>query len=125
MEGLTMRYLVMILLISIAACTSAQETPTNIEMTQARLQDAIQDIGTKLFISGNVVRFTFDGLELICMSDVKVDRMSIVTPIVELTDIGPEQPVLAMTANFHSAFDARYAISQGYVYAAFIHALSA
>lgn len=120
-----MRYLVLILLISIAASTSAEETPANTAMTQARLHDAIQALGTKLFASGNVVRFTFEGLELICISDVKADRMRIVTPIVELADIGVEQLALAMAANFHSALDARYAISEGYVYAAFIHPLSA
>ena len=44
-----------------------------------------------------------------------------ISPVSELTG---EQVARILEANFHSALDARYATSRGYLYAAFIHPLS-
>jgi len=49
--------------------------------------------------------------------------MRIISPIAETTDITDEQIGAAMEANFHSALDVRYAISDGIMWSAFIHPL--
>ena len=49
--------------------------------------------------------------------------MRIVTPIIAVEELTPEQVARILEANFHTALDARYATSQGILYAAFIHPL--
>ena len=50
--------------------------------------------------------------------------MRIVTPIANASDLTPELLELALQANYHTVLDARYAIGDGILYAAFIHPLS-
>jgi len=120
-----MRYFFMFLIILLTAAANAQETAAPARMSQDQLQDLILEVGSDVFISGNVVRFTYDGAELLCVTDESADRMRIVSPIIELSAIDSEQLLLALAANFHTVLDARYAISDGIVYAAFIHPLGA
>jgi hypothetical protein len=58
------------------------------------------------------------------MSDETADRMRIISAIKEIDELSGAQLIVALEANFHSALDARYAISDGLVYAAYIHPLS-
>jgi len=59
-----------------------------------------------------------------CISDELADRMRIIAPIKAVGEASPEETIAAMHANFHTALDARYAVSGGTIYAAFIHPLS-
>lgn len=56
--------------------------------------------------------------------DEGADRMRIIAPIADASGYGVVELKALMEANYHSALDARYAISDGVVYAAFIHPLS-
>ncbi len=116
-------YLFPAILMLIALSIEAGKTETSAVMTQDRLQDLILQAGSDVIISGNLVRFTYEDANLLCISDVSADRMRIISPIVELSEIGVDQLLLALTANFHTVLDARYAISDGVVYALFIHPL--
>jgi len=118
-----LRYLFSAILILTALSIQAREAESSFVMTQDRLQDLILQAGSDVIISGNLVRFTYEGANLLCISDVSADRMRIISPIVDLSEIGVEQLLLALTANFHTALDARYAISDGVMYAVFIHPL--
>ena len=60
---------------------------------------------------------------LACLVDPRFDRMRIIAPIAELDDIDEELRDACLEANFHTALDARYATSDGVLYAAFIHPL--
>jgi len=114
---LKVAFLVLALLTSSAA--AGQE-----RMTQSLLHDLIVDIGTDVIISGNSVQFTIHDVRLICISDDTADRMRILSPIIELSEIDGEQLLLALAANYHTVLDARYALSDGVIYAAYIHPLS-
>lgn len=111
--------IVLFLVLFSACAATAQET-----MTQNRLHDLIVDIGTDVMISGNTVQFTINDVRLICISDSAADRMRILSPIIELSEIDGEQLLLALAANYHTVLDARYALSEGVIYAAYIHPLS-
>ncbi len=100
----------------------AEEKGAN-KMTQAELHRLIEKYADKVKIDGSVVQFSFKGVDLVCVSDATADRMRIISPITTLENIDTQQLVIAMAANFHSLLDARYAISDGLVYAAFIHPL--
>ena len=49
--------------------------------------------------------------------------MRIIAPIVEINEVTDEQLRRCMQANFHSALDIRYAISDDLLWSAFIHPL--
>lgn len=49
--------------------------------------------------------------------------MRIISPITSLSEVDGEQFLLAMAANFNTALDARYAVSDSVIYAAYIHPL--
>ena len=58
------------------------------------------------------------------LTSVEHNRMRIVSPVVKESRLTREQRRRILEANFHTALDARYATSQGTVYATFIHPLS-
>lgn len=68
-------------------------------------------------------QFIVDELAFICITDQIHNRMRIISPIAELAEVTDEELLRCMEANFHSALDARYAISDGILWAAFIHPL--
>ncbi len=49
--------------------------------------------------------------------------MRIISPVVEMADIGEEELLNAMVANFHSALDVKYALSDEIIWSVFIHPL--
>lgn len=109
------------LLLSSIAAAEEQVAPG---MTQQKLHDLIVQVGDEVVISGNVLQFSYEGRKLLCVYDINADRMRIISPIAKVEDVETEQLLLALTANFHTVLDARYAISDGIVYAAYIHPLS-
>lgn len=60
---------------------------------------------------------------VLIVTDESHDRMRIITPVVEVTEIGEEIWLMALSANFDRALDARYAINGDYLWSAFIHPL--
>ena len=55
---------------------------------------------------------------------IDADRMRVLIPIEGTDDLSKDELLRLMQANFDSALDARYAIAQGQLWAAFIHPLS-
>jgi len=68
-------------------------------------------------------RFEYQDRSLLVMSDEKHNRMRIITPVAEVNDLGEQIWLLALTANFDRALDARYAINGDYLWSAYIHPL--
>jgi len=68
-------------------------------------------------------QFIIDDLAFMCITDQLHNRMRIISPIAEMGEVTDEELLRCMEANFHSALDARYAISDGILWAAFIHPL--
>ncbi|MEM1059156.1 MAG: hypothetical protein AAGK14_07895 [Verrucomicrobiota bacterium] len=92
-------------------------------MTEARLQAILGDLATEYQADGNVLQFTFRGTDLTCISDQRANRMRILAPIMPASELEPGQLEAMLQANFHTALDARYAMSNGLVYALFLHPL--
>ena len=68
-------------------------------------------------------RFGIEDVPFICLTDTLHNRMRIITPVVELKDVNEAQMKKCMEANFHTALDVKYAISDGILWVAFIHPL--
>lgn len=68
-------------------------------------------------------QFMIDSVIFICVTDEFNNRMRVISPIIEVKDVPNSTLEKCMEANFHSALDARYAISDGLIWAAYIHPL--
>lgn len=115
------RSAVAVVLVASAACEVPQEGAMNNRTLQTLIESLSQDI------EGDPGDWTFTvaSRQVVVITDEAADRMRIMTPVVEDTDLPAEQARTLLEANFDRALDARYALSRGYVWSAFIHPLSA
>ena len=111
----TMKWIIVLFLIS--GFTFAQQ------MTPERLVDIIKQEADTADIQGNSVRFLFNDAILISIYDKNANRMRIISPIVEREKLGEEELLNALVANFHSALDVKYALSDEMVWSVFAHPL--
>ena len=93
------------------------------DMTPERLVDIIKQEADTADIQGNSVRFLFNDAILISIYDENANRMRIISPIVEREKLGEEELLNALVANFHSALDVKYALSDEMVWSVFAHPL--
>lgn len=68
-------------------------------------------------------QFDYFGRVLIVLTDESMNRMRIITPVVEVGELDAEAIVNCLSANFDRALDARYAVSGEFLWSAFIHPL--
>lgn len=96
-------------------------------MTAARLIATVRgwaDEGDQAPGDARSLQFTYRGVAMLLVVDENADRMRIVAPIMQSTELGRDELAVLMQANFHTALDARYAITDGVVYSVYIHPLS-
>ena len=93
------------------------------EMTPEKLTDIIEQEADTVSIQGNAVRFLFNDAMLICIYDENANRMRIISPIVEREKLGEEELLNALVANFHSALDVKYALSDEIIWSVYTHPL--
>lgn len=93
------------------------------EMTPKKLHEIIRKVSDTVATNGNSLQFIYKERPLICVYDEKANRMRIISPIVEREKIGEEHLLNAMVANFHSALDVKYALSDEIIWSVFIHPL--
>ncbi|MEM9136439.1 MAG: hypothetical protein AAGB01_03700 [Cyanobacteria bacterium P01_F01_bin.42] len=93
-------------------------------MTQQKLEDILREIANDVESNRNQVLFSYNDRPLLLLTDTAADRMRVMAPITQLDDVDDDAMTKMMIANFHTALDGRYAVSNGIVYATFIHPLS-
>lgn len=99
-------------------------TATLEAMSQESLATHIEQFVGSVEISLNVVEFQYEGVEIASVSDATHDRMRLIAPIAKLDSLEALHLELLLIANFHTTLDTRYAISEGIIYAAYLHPLS-
>jgi hypothetical protein len=95
-----------------------------VAMDQDRLERIFADQVDAIAGPSGALQTKVDGIPVYCISDPVHDRMRIVAPIARVTGLDPRLHEVLLRANFHSALDARYAISEDVVFAAFLHPIS-
>ncbi len=93
------------------------------EMNPERLEELITQVSDTTAINGNSVQFAYKETLLICVYDENANRMRIITPVIKKEDLEEEQLLNALVANFHSALDVKYALSDEIIWSVFIHPL--
>jgi hypothetical protein len=103
----------------------ADTPPSSSEpMDQNRVEQIFSDQVEAITGPTGALQSQIDGISIYCISDPANDRMRIVAPISRLSGLDPRINEVLLRANFHSALDARYAISDGVIFAAFLHPIS-
>ncbi len=93
-------------------------------MSQMKMEATIKKMAEKSKGEKGVVEFVYQGANMYLISDVSNDRMRIISPIAQYSSLTQDQLNKTMISNYHLALDARYALSDGVLYAAYIHPLS-
>lgn len=93
-------------------------------MTPARLEAILRQEATNLRSEGGQWQFILENRTLLLLVSEERDRMRIIAPILPEADMTPEQRQNVLVANFHTALDARYAVTDGTLVAIYLHRLS-
>ncbi|MFD0962448.1 hypothetical protein [Pseudofulvibacter geojedonensis] len=115
-----MRVFLLLLLLATSIYSSLAQDMSNEELQKIikKQSDSIQDrsrLGYWQFHKEDVL--------LICVTDTKANRMRIMSPITKVEQLNNELLLNSLTANFHTALDVKYAISDNILWSVFIHPL--
>lgn len=93
-------------------------------MTLERLEAIVRSQADAVEGENGQWQVTLGERSMLVVTQTEADRMRLVMPIKPASELSTEEVQSMMLANFHSTLDARYAVSNGVVVAAFIHPLS-
>ena len=102
---------------------AAQERQLEI-MTLDRLETIVRSQVDALEGQDGQWEATVGERAMLVVTNAEADRMRLVMPIKPTSELSVDEVQSMLLANFHSALDARYAVSNGVVVATFIHPLS-
>lgn len=109
-------------LVTTAACA---QTPERLQlMTLDRLEQILESEVSNVDGENGQWRFSVGGRAVIVLADARNDRMRVFSPVVPLEELTAQQVQAMLAANFHTALDARYAVTDGAVVALYLHPLS-
>jgi hypothetical protein len=109
---------------SAAASTPNSAKEFTVAMTRERMESMIRDFVGSAQGDPGAIEFSYRGVPMACISDVRHDRMRIIARVARAESMSAEQIRRVLEANFHSALDARYGVSDGMLFAAYIHPIS-
>lgn len=92
-------------------------------MTQDKMAIIIAELAGEYEGTLNSIQFVYNDVVMVLISDNEMNRMRIIAPITEVDNLTDSHLKAAMVSNYHLALDARYAIGNGVLYAAYIHPL--
>lgn len=93
------------------------------DMSNEKLQEIYTSVSDS--INGDLGGWQFFVKEIPMMSitDTNHNRMRIISPIADSNGLNDELIKAALVANFHTALDVKYAVSDGVLWSVFIHPL--
>ncbi len=92
-------------------------------MDNDKMEKILYVISDSLQGQSGLWQFSVNTISMMCITDQSHNRMRIISPIKEVKEATEKELQAAMEANFHTALDVRYAVSDGLVWVAFIHPL--
>jgi len=123
-------WVVLSLIVVFPALSQENDAPNSGEllleqpMSLDRMHEILLALSPDTETDGSRFVLVVEDVRLLVITDVESDRMRVMTPIRPYQEISSEEMTRMMQANFDSALDARYAIAQGMLWAAYIHPLS-
>ncbi|MDT0608490.1 hypothetical protein [Croceitalea rosinachiae] len=92
-------------------------------MNSEKLIEIIQQEADTAAITNNQIQFSINSGLLICIYDENANRMRIISPIVKREELTEDELLNALVANFHSALDVKYALSDEIIWSVYTHPL--
>ena len=92
-------------------------------MNPDKSKELISKVSDTVRDSGNSIQFVYKNKMLLCVYDENANRMRIISPIVEREKLDEEQVLNALVANFHTALDVKYALSDEIIWSVYNHPL--
>jgi hypothetical protein len=93
------------------------------KMDNQKLHKILQTVSDSIDGNDGYWQFKYETTWMLMITDQKNNRMRIILPIVDVKQLNEKYLTNALEANFHSALDVKYAISDGYIWSVFIHPL--
>ena len=107
----------LILTMSISFSIQAQD------MTLSKLEKIFENASDSIVSQKPQWRFLIKNIPFIAIADSTHNRMRIISPIGESDKLNEELKTASLMANFHTALDVKYAISDNILWSVFIHPL--
>jgi hypothetical protein len=92
-------------------------------MNNEKLQSILSTVSDSLTGKSGQWQLLIDDVQMFCLTDELHNRMRIISPVTDVSEVSQEELMKCLEANFHSALDVRYSISEGVIWVAFIHPL--
>ena len=112
-----MKKLIFIFALCFVFFTNAQD------MTAAKIGELIEKVSDSVQTNGSSWQFLYKDRLILCITDENANRMRIISPIAKRDELDDEQILNSLVANFHTALDVKYAISDEIMWSVFIHPL--
>ena len=93
------------------------------EMTVTKLDAIFKKATDNLDSKYSRWNFVINDVPFVAIADSTHNRMRIMSPVVETSKLSEELKTAALIANFHTALDIKYAITNEILWSAFIHPL--
>ncbi len=103
-------------------CLPTQEIQAQ-KMNNKKLHKVLTSVSDTIAGENGYWQLSYRELPMLVLTDEKHNRMRIITPITLVKDLDKAILRKALEANFHTALDVKYAISEGRVWSVFIHPL--
>ncbi len=112
-----MKAFILLLVSCINFTAFSQMDNTQLERVLTAQADSIQG-------SNGRWQIMINEMPMVVLTDETNDRMRIIAPIIESSKLNEDLLLDCLTANFHSALDVKYAISEGLLWSVYVHPLS-
>ena len=93
------------------------------DMNNKKLGEILERVSDTLSGENGRWQFMMKDAVLMCLTDENHNRMRIISPIADAEKLDEETLKNALVANFHTALDVKYAISDEIIWSVFIHPL--
>ncbi len=110
-------YLLTFLIFLFSTNLSAQK------MNNAKLEKILKQNSDSLNGNLGYWQFKHEQIWMLTVTDEKNNRMRIITPVVKVDELDKDILLQTLEANFHTALDVKYAISEGILWSVFLHPL--
>ncbi|GAA3656225.1 hypothetical protein [Flavivirga jejuensis] len=92
-------------------------------MTNEKLQDIYSAVSDSIQGRSGSWQFYIKDIPFMSITDTNHNRMRIISPIADSNSLNDALIKAALVANFHTALDVKYAVSDGILWSVFIHPL--
>ncbi len=92
-------------------------------MNNDKLEDIYASVSDSIQGQKGAWQFFVKDIQLVSFTDTEHNRMRIISPIANANTLDGDLIKAALVANFHTALDVKYAVSEGVLWAVFIHPL--